>query len=116
MDLQWFLIVISIPVALIIILAVRVTVLGHTHPDSKPSPMWQQRLLLTVSVLGIGIISIPLLSMPWFIPTGVALWLGFSVLTVPQQVSWPRTIGYALQLVITAGLMIAALVWINASV
>jgi hypothetical protein len=116
MDLQWFLIVISILVALIIIFAVRFTVITSTHPDSKPSPVWQKRLALTIAVLGIGIISIPLLSMPWFIPTGVALWLGFSVLTVPQQVSWPRTIGYALQLVITAGLMIAALVWINASV
>lgn len=114
MNPQWFLI--AIPVALIIVLAVRFTVLIETHPDSKPSPMWQQRLALTIAVLGIGIIFTPLLSMPWFIPVGVALWLGFSVLTVPQQVSWSRSIGYALQLAITAGLMIAALVWINASV
>jgi tellurite resistance protein TehA-like permease len=111
MNPQWFLI--AIPVALIILLAVRATVLSHTHPDSKPSPVWQQRLLLTVSVVGIGIISIPLLSMPWYIPAGVAIWLGVSVATVPQEVSWLRTIGYALQLVVTAVLMIAALVWIN---
>jgi hypothetical protein len=85
MNLQWFLI--AIPVALIIILAVRLTVLSRYHEAYRPAPTWQKRLLLTVSVLGIGIISIPLLSMPWYIPTGVAIWLGVSIATVPQEVS-----------------------------
>jgi hypothetical protein len=106
--------VVRFAILAIIILAIRVTVVGHQYADGKPSPKWQQRLLLTVSILTIGIVSIPLLSMSWRLPVGVAIWLGLNVATVPNQVSWWHAIRYTGQLILTAILMIVIIGFIPA--
>jgi hypothetical protein len=103
----------------IIMLAVRATMRSQT-PAAKESTVWHQRLVHRFAIFGLLIIgtgfAVPILSMPWTTIAALGTWLGFSVATVPGEITWPRTISYTLQLIVTAALMFAAIIWLNSSV
>jgi hypothetical protein len=89
-------------------LVLRNTVRGYQLAGGRPSPRWQQRLLIGVVVIFLLFILSWTLTLPWVATVLSVLWIGFNMVFVPRTVTWGTVIGYSVQVFITGIIMMVA--------